>query len=650
MKKKNLRFFGAFTIICTFVVFNSAFGQAPTATINLPQTSLVPGTTFQVPVKLNGTNVGNWRFIIRYNRNTVSYQSVSPWSGLNFPNGFFLCNGNFFHDSIPGDTLINAGFAYAKGEPGMNYNNQIVFTLTFLYKGGGTINMNWAHISTGKEKNYQTSILANPYTVVNVNATYNYTYAPLTAGSVAASQSICYNNAPLLLTGTPPTGGVSPYTYQWQLSSDNISFVNIPGATGLNYQPGQLTANTWYRQVQTSSAGVGSVTTTSLAITVGAPPPACPDIPTVTYGGLTYHTVQIGNQCWLKENLNIGKLIDVETLQTDNDTIEKYCYDSLESNCAVYGGLYQWDEMMQYTASEGARGICPEGWHIPSASELNDLATFLGGPGIAGGPMKEFGMSHWNTPNSGGTNCSGFTALAGGYSDGQAGFNDLLNTAIFWTSNMNTDTTAWSRSLFYTGTAVVPNADLKNLGFSVRCIYNGIPVNKTIENVTVPQGQNICYNALQIITVAGNGTTFLVQNGGSVTLIAGEKILFLPGASAEQGGFLHGYIAPGGPFCQTTPVPAVKTTVENEQMPGFNSSFRVYPNPTDDQFTIEWVNKAKPGKGTLEIFNTNGQLLQKAELNGSAGQHFSLSGNLAGVYYVRVITDTSSEIIRIIKL
>jgi hypothetical protein len=75
----------------------------------------------------------------------------------------------------------------------------------------------------------------------------------------------------------------------------------------------------------------------------------CDGISSILYSGQIYNTVAIGYQCWLKENLNIGTRINGSQNQTDNGIIEKYCYDDNESNCDEYGGLYQWDEMMQYT-------------------------------------------------------------------------------------------------------------------------------------------------------------------------------------------------------------------------------------------------------------------------------------------------------------
>ncbi len=84
----------------------------------------------------------------------------------------------------------------------------------------------------------------------------------------------------------------------------------------------------------------------------------------------SYATVQIGTQCWMAENLNIGTIVISGSNQSDNDTIEKFCYNDNTSYCdTYYGGLYQWHEMMQYVTTAGIQGICPTGWHIPTDAE-----------------------------------------------------------------------------------------------------------------------------------------------------------------------------------------------------------------------------------------------------------------------------------------
>lgn len=120
--------------------------------------------------------------------------------------------------------------------------------------------------------------------------------------------------------------------------------------------------------------------------------------------GKTYKTVCIGSQVWMAENLNY------------NASGSK-CYQNDTNNCNTYGKLYNWNTAMDGSGSSssnpsGVRGICPQGWHLPSSSEWNELIAFLGGTHVAGGKMKATNL--WLSPNTGATNSSGFTALPSG--------------------------------------------------------------------------------------------------------------------------------------------------------------------------------------------------------------------------------------------
>ncbi|MCD4737610.1 MAG: hypothetical protein K8R53_16335 [Bacteroidales bacterium] len=99
----------------------------------------------------------------------------------------------------------------------------------------------------------------------------------------------------------------------------------------------------------------------------------CPGLDSLLYEGQWYHTIQVGGQCWLKENMNVGEMISGNQTQTNNGTIEKYCYANSTAKCDELGGLYIWDELMQYSTEQRARGICPEGWHIPTDEEFKVL-------------------------------------------------------------------------------------------------------------------------------------------------------------------------------------------------------------------------------------------------------------------------------------
>jgi uncharacterized protein (TIGR02145 family) len=182
--------------------------------------------------------------------------------------------------------------------------------------------------------------------------------------------------------------------------------------------------------------------------------------------GKTYTTVQIGSQCWMAQNLNIGTKINDQEDQTDNGIIEKYCYYNGDGYCDVYGGLYQWNEMMQFVTTEGAQGICPAAWHLPSDSEWTELTTFLGGESVAGGKMKETGYAHWAEPNTDATNSSGFTALPGGHRHYPWDFMDLNVLGYFWSSTQG----PLYRSLSFWDANVTRDYYWDSLGFSVRCL------------------------------------------------------------------------------------------------------------------------------------------------------------------------------------
>jgi uncharacterized protein (TIGR02145 family) len=202
---------------------------------------------------------------------------------------------------------------------------------------------------------------------------------------------------------------------------------------------------------------------------------------TVIYGGKTYNSVIIGMQCWMSENLNIGTAIAVSSNQVDNGIVEKYCYNNLTSNCNIYGGLYQWAEVVQYlngatnttswnpVPTGNVQGICPAGWHLPSDSEWSGLTTYLGGASVAGGKVKEAGITHWLTPNTGATNESNLSGLPGGYCDTGGTSNNMFTNAYVWSSTEGLETTSFKISLSYNLSSMTMLASIKKYGFSVRC-------------------------------------------------------------------------------------------------------------------------------------------------------------------------------------
>jgi uncharacterized protein (TIGR02145 family) len=184
--------------------------------------------------------------------------------------------------------------------------------------------------------------------------------------------------------------------------------------------------------------------------------------------GNTYSTVEIGTQCWMGENLNIGTRINGANNQTDNSSIEKYCYSDNEANCDTYGGLYQWDEMMQYTETEGVQGICPTGWHIPTDAEQHTLDDYL-----ATGTCNPARSGAWDCDPAGTalkeTGSSGFEGKLAGYRNTDGSFVNLSAHAYFWSSSVS-GSNAWSRLLYSSDSTVYRYAYDQTYGFSVRCL------------------------------------------------------------------------------------------------------------------------------------------------------------------------------------
>jgi uncharacterized protein (TIGR02145 family) len=171
------------------------------------------------------------------------------------------------------------------------------------------------------------------------------------------------------------------------------------------------------------------------------------------------------------ENLKTTKLNDGTAipLVTDNAAwtaliTPGYCWNNNNiANKAAYGGLYNW-----YTVNTGK--LAPAGWHVPSDAEWTTLATYLGGLTVAGGKLKEAGLAHWQTPNTGATNETGFTALPSGYRNNSGDFYNTGTFGTFWSSTANDATSGLFRYVYYQGADMVRKVDNKTYGFSVRCL------------------------------------------------------------------------------------------------------------------------------------------------------------------------------------
>jgi uncharacterized protein (TIGR02145 family) len=192
---------------------------------------------------------------------------------------------------------------------------------------------------------------------------------------------------------------------------------------------------------------------------------------------ISYPNVTIAGQIWMQKNLNVctyrnGDIIPEVTdpTQWESLTTGAWCYYNNDPATAqIYGKLYNW-----YAVND-SRGLAPVGYHIPTDAEWTTLTTYLGGQSVAGGNMKESGTLHWQSPNTGATNSSGFTSLPGGQRRLPNGLYAYLGTmGCYWTASETDATHAWFRYLYHNNTLIVGGGagglDLKILGLSVRCL------------------------------------------------------------------------------------------------------------------------------------------------------------------------------------
>jgi uncharacterized protein (TIGR02145 family) len=188
--------------------------------------------------------------------------------------------------------------------------------------------------------------------------------------------------------------------------------------------------------------------------------------------GNTYVTVKIGNQWWMVENLRAthyrnGDLIPILSTDTEwqNTTAGACCnYDNTMMHVDIYGKLYNW-----YAVNDD-RNIAPEDWHVASDIEWQTLVDFLGGSAIAGGIMKESGTAHWESPNSGATNASGFSALPGGLRYSYGKYFNLGTSGSWWSTTEFNVTYAWRWGLVNNSTEVLHSNYDKRDGYSIRCV------------------------------------------------------------------------------------------------------------------------------------------------------------------------------------
>jgi len=341
---------------------------------------------------------------------------------------------------------------------------------------GSTVNCSAIPTNGGFTPSYQ-------WKVNGVNAGTNastYSFLPVQGDIVqcAMNSSLsCITNNPVT-SNTILMNALAAPSVSFTLCFDSITTVNaaafrlkggvpiggIYSGPGVNSSTGMFTP---------SSAGIGTKTITYVyqnsfscansksktIIVQAAPSFNCGQNLTDIRDNKVYSTVQLGTQCWMQKNLNYGTSLQGATEQTDNCINEKYCYNDNSVNCTLYGGLYQWDELMAYSNNPGAQGLCPPGWHVPTQTEWNTLFSFYQQQALAGKPLQD-------------TIIMGFRAKESGviYSNFSWSFKGFAT--LFWTSTPSGTIKAISHGMNLITFSVSDYPANRSNAFAVRCLHD----------------------------------------------------------------------------------------------------------------------------------------------------------------------------------
>lgn len=293
------------------------------------------------------------------------------------------------------------------------------------------------------------AVVTSPPTKISTSSATAHGEVTSDGGAPVVERGICWN--------TSPNPDISNHS-----TSDGMGIgIYASTLTGLTI------SSTYYLRAYATNA-IG--TTYGNEITFKTPASQAETVSDID--GNVYHTVAIGSQIWMIENLKVtkyrnGDQIPVNTDYTKWDSLTtgaRVTNTSIDGYVNTYGWFYNW-----YAVSD-SRNICPTGWHVPSDAELTTLSNYLGGDEIAGGKLKESGASHWESPNTGATNESGFTALSGAFYLASPGWVSPGNFGMWWTATENNSLESWNCNLSNTGAGFYRVTNKKASGFSVRCL------------------------------------------------------------------------------------------------------------------------------------------------------------------------------------
>jgi uncharacterized protein (TIGR02145 family) len=402
--------------------------------------------------------------------------------------------------------------------------------------------------------------------------------------------------------------------------------------------------------------------------------------------GNVYGTVQIGNQVWMGENLQTTTYSDGTPIPNVTYGAEwaalttpaySWYFDDEATYKDPYGALYNW-----YSVETGK--LCPSDWHVPTNSEWITLTTYLGGVDLAGGKLKETGTIHWEAPNTGATNESGFSAVAGGAHHEEGTYNFLGVYGYYWSSTEFNNDSAHNVGMAFNITGVAYDELPKKLGFSIRCLQDS-EISLSVGDIIVDEGEEaeLPISVSSLVTedsiisyqfdIAFDNTTLsytgydlagTIAEGGTVEVnnyVAGElSISFTYSTALIGAGELINLqfntlkadtteVLISNAYLNTTFITDLTNgTVIVRDATGITdfglNNFDIYPNPAKDILFVDGLME----ESIARIYNSIGQLLLIENVNSQVNQ-INISQLPSGIFILKLEVDEEMFVTRFLK-
>lgn len=383
---------------------------------------------------------------------------------------------------------VSSSGGQAVTEKGVYYSSSSNAELTGVKQAMGSGTGGYAAAVSGLQKG--TVYYVKAYATNNVGTAFGVEklFTTRTVPTVTTAIPLDFNVNSVTVGGEVPEDGGYPVTDRGIYYSTSED----PETTGTKFQIGSgtgtfstklpgLQANTTYflKAYATNEAGTAYGKQFEVRTWMGI---------VIDYDGNEYGFVQIGEQVWMAQNLRTMHYSDGTEIPLVLDNTEWTDLTVTDTAMAYVnndpltideqGALYTWAAAMYGAGGSnanpsGVQGACPEGWHLPSYEEWIELDNYLGGTDITGGKMKEQGTTHWDLPNTGASNSSGFSAMGSGIRWNNGSPFDYRFKGIWWSATSTSANQARYFSLQANHATLNWGSYLsKDYGFSIRCVQD----------------------------------------------------------------------------------------------------------------------------------------------------------------------------------